>query len=131
MKALKELDDPNSEMSKHMREYMQKEARKREARNIKRDELYRYSLTFEDLDDLMNEINLKFKKQYQEALDNNTYIETIDEQWLMVEVACEYGRPLTNQEKIDYEETDAVYFRGWVFGIVHGQGSYPWYSKVA
>ena len=49
----------------------------------------------------------------------------------MVEVACEYGRPLTKQEKIDYGETDAVYFRGWLFGVIHGQGSYPWYSKVA
>ena len=118
-------------MSKRMREYVLEEARKREVKNIKRDELYRYSLTFEDLDDLMNEINLKFNKQYQEAVDNNTYIETIDEQWQMVEVACEYGRPLTKQEKIDYGETDAVYFRGWLFGVIHGQGSYPWYSKVA
>lgn len=129
-KALKELKDPNSELSKHMREYVLEEARKREVREKQIEDFYKQTLTYEDLDDFVNEINLKFKKQYQEALDKNTYIETIDEQWLIVEVALKYGRQLTDFEKNKYNETDAVYFRGWLFGIIHGQGSYPWYSKV-
>ena len=129
-KALNELKDPNSDTSKRMREYVLEEARKREVREKQIDDFYKQTLIYEDLDDFINEISLKFKLKYQEALDKNTYIETIDEQWLIVEVALKYGRVLTKEEKFKYDESDAVYFRGWLFGILHGQGSYPWYYKV-
>lgn len=130
MKALNELKDPNSDTSKRMREYVLEEARKREVREKQIDDFYKQILTYEDLDDFINEISLKFKQKYQEAIDNGTYIETIDEQWLIVEVALKYGRLLTKEERFKYDESDAIYFRGWLFGIAHGQGSYPWYYKV-
>lgn len=132
-KLIEDLKDPNSEASIRSREYFKEVAEQQRLRDIEIQKHYEHLQTFSSLDEYFVGLEDRFKEASCKASEAGTYIETIDEQWLVVEVGMKYGRDLTDYERERLGDSDwsgnGMYFRGYIFGIAHGQGSYPWYQK--
>lgn len=127
-----EMKDPNSQASKNFEKHIEDLIQQEKQLQVDIENLYNKICSYEDFEDFMFWLSEKYSQKSKEASESGTYIDSIDEQWILVEVAEKYGRELTSEEfnKINNPFLSvAYYFKGYVFGIMYGQGSCPWYVK--
>lgn len=131
-KLREDLKDPNSEASIKHRKYIEELAENARKAQLAAEELYIKICSYDDFEDFMSWLSEFYDQRCTEEANQGKYIDSIDEQWDLVKVAETYGRELTEDEleKIDNPFLgSAYYFKGYVFGVMNGQGSVPWYTK--
>lgn len=129
---IRDLKDPESEASKRFEKHLEEMAERARLSQLAAEELYIKICSYTDFEDFMSWLSELYEQKAEEANKQGTYIDDIDEQWDLVKVAETYGRELTADElqKVDNPFLGtAYYFKGYIFGVMHGQGSVPWYIK--
>lgn len=129
---IRDLKDPESEASKRFEQHLEEMTERARLSELNAQELYVKVCSYENFEDFMNWLSEIYDKKVEQAHKEGRYIDDIDEQWDLVRVAQTYGRELTEDEfrKVDNPFLGtAHYFKGYIFGIMNGQGSCPWYIK--
>lgn len=89
---------------------------------IKAETLHNDLLDVEDFDNYIQSLDTEIQKHLEEL-------------WILQDVAYHFGENITDKYSDDilYEinpfTSEFFYYRGYVFGVMHGQGSHPWVSK--
>jgi hypothetical protein len=105
------------------------------AKEKRLDDLYKYIQTYVNFEDYLND--LEKRKRQEISLKPDEYIDSINEEYDLVEVAFMYGKNYSNEisEKIkslNIFTSSFVNFKGYIFGSAHnesGKGSYPIWIK--
>lgn len=129
---LEDFKDPNSEASIKQRKFVEDVTKKAVQAQIKAEELYIKICSYENFEDFMDWLSVTYNQKVEQAHNEGHHIEDIDEQWDLVKVAQTYGREITEDELEKVANPflgSAYYFKGYIFGIMNGQGSVPWYIK--
>ena len=95
-------------------------------RVAKTEEMYLKIKDEESLDPFIKEL---------QALEKDLPLgEELDEYWTLIEVASAYGKNITEDysrqvfEDINCFISEFFYYKGYIFGVMHGQGSCAWYA---
>lgn len=129
---VRDLKDPESEASKRVKKHLEEIAERARLSRLAAEELYIKICSYNDFEDFMSWLSELYDQKCTEEANQGKYIDSIDEQWDLIKVAETYGRELTEDEleKVDNPFLgSAYYFKGYVFGVMNGQGSVPWYIK--
>lgn len=102
------------------------------AKEKRLDDLYKYIQTYVNFEDYLND--LEKRKRQEISLKPDEYIDSINEEYDLVEVAFKYGtiylKDVSNKLKsLNTFTSSFANFKGYIFGIACGQGSYPWWIK--
>lgn len=133
-KLIRDIEDPNSDASIALKQHYQEEAEQLRLSEIRAQEMYVKVSSYESFEEFMLWLSDLRNSEFEKAHQAGKYIEEIPEEWDIVRVAQMYGRELNEDELVGlgnmFLET-AHYFNGYVFGVMHGQGSCPWYRKYS
>ena len=129
---VRDLKDPESEASKRVKKHLEEMAERARLSRLAAEELYIKICSYNDFEDFMSWLSELYDQKCTEEANQGKYIDSIDEQWDLIKVAETYGRELTEDELEKVGNPflgSAYYFKGYVFGVMNGQGSVPWYTK--
>lgn len=129
---IRDLKDPESEASKRVKKHLEEMAERARLSRLAAEELYIKICSYNDFEDFMSWLSELYDQKCIEEANQGKYIDSIDEQWDLIKVAETYGRELTEDELEKVGNPflgSAYYFKGYVFGVMNGQGSVPWYIK--
>ena len=129
---VRDLKDPESEASKRVKTHLEEMAERARLSRLAAEELYIKICSYNDFEDFMSWLSELYDQKCTEEANQGKYIDSIDEQWDLIKVAETYGRELTEDELEKVGNPflgSAYYFKGYVFGVMNGQGSVPWYTK--
>ncbi len=129
---VRDLKDPESEASKRVKKHLEEMAERARLSRLAAEELYIKICSYNDFEDFMSWLSELYDQKCTEEANQGKYIDSIDEQWDLIKVAETYGRELTEDELEKVGNPflgSAYYFKGYVFGVMNGQGSVPWYIK--
>lgn len=129
---VRDLKDPESEASKRVKKHLEEMAERARLSRLAAEELYIKICSYNDFEDFMSWLSELYDQKCIEEANQGKYIDSIDEQWDLIKVAETYGRELTEDELEKVGNPflgSAYYFKGYVFGVMNGQGSVPWYIK--
>ena len=129
---VRDLKDPESEASKCVKKHLEEMAERARLSRLAAEELYIKICSYNDFEDFMSWLSELYDQKCTEEANQGKYIDSIDEQWDLIKVAETYGRELTEDELEKVGNPflgSAYYFKGYVFGVMNGQGSVPWYIK--
>lgn len=102
------------------------------AKEKRLDDLYKYIQTYVNFEDYLND--LEKRKRQEISLKPDEYIDSINEEYNLVEVAFKYGTIYSKDASVKLKPLNMftssfANFKGYIFGIACGQGSYPWWIK--
>lgn len=103
------------------------------AKEKRLDDLYKYIQTYVNFEDYLND--LEKRKRQEISLKPDEYIESINEEYDLVEVAFKHGtiylKDVSNKLKsVNMFTSSFANFKGYIFGnTARGQGSYPLWIK--
>ena len=105
---------------------------KENAKEKRLDDLYKYIQTYVNFEDYLHD--LEKRKQQEISLKPDEYIDSINEEYYLVEVAFKYGtiysKDISDKLKsLNMFTSSFANFKGYIFGIACGQGSYTWWIK--
>lgn len=129
---VRDLKDPESEASKRVQKHLEEMAERARLSQLAAEELYIKICSYNDFEDFMSWLSELYDQKCTEEANQGKYIDSINEQWDLIKVAETYGRELTEDELEKVGNPflgSAYYFKGYVFGVMNGQGSVPWYVK--
>lgn len=93
--------------------------------NNKADTLHENLKELDSLDDYLKELSEKESK-----LECG---QELSEYWVLIEVAKRHGKLLDLSSEISHEINTFIsvfyHYKDYIFGTMHGQGSYPWFVK--
>ena len=125
--------DPTTKEHKEMQDWFKEQEQKKIKAEEEATKLHLYiQQNYSDFEDYINDLSIKYQEAIEQATKEGKYIENIKEQWTLCKVASMYGRELTEDEleKVDNMFIGtAYYYKGYIFAIMHGQGSCPWYIE--
>ena len=93
--------------------------------NIQAEKVETMYLKIKDLESLES----YFKELYE--LEKELPLgEELEQYWTLVELASMYGKTIPEDyiEDINYFTSEIYHYKGYLFGIMHGQGSTPWWA---
>ena len=93
--------------------------------NIQAEKVENLYLKIKDLESLES----YFKELYE--LEKELPLgEELEQYWTLVELASMYGKTIPEDyiEDINYFISEIYHYKGYLFGIMHGQGSTPWWA---
>jgi hypothetical protein len=99
------------------------------AKEKRLDDLYKYIQTYVNFEDYLND--LEKRKQQEISLKPDEYIDSINEEYDLVEVAFKHGtiylKDVSNKLKsLNMFTSSFANFKGYIFGIACGQGLIQW-----
>ena len=93
--------------------------------NIRAEKVENLYLKIKDMESLES----YFKELYE--LEKELPLgEELEQYWTLVELASMYGKTIPEDyiEDINYFISEIYHYKGYLFGIMHGQGSAPWWA---
>lgn len=102
------------------------------AKEKRLEDLYKYIQTYVNFEDYLND--LEKRKRQEISLKPDEYIDSVNEEYYLVEVAFKYGTIYSKDDSVKLKSLNMftssfANFKGYIFGIACGQGSYPWWIK--
>ena len=103
------------------------------AKEKRLEDLYKYIQTYVNFEDYLND--LEKRKRQEISLKPDEYIDSVNEEYYLVEVAFKYGTIYSKDDSVKLKSLNIftasfVNFKGYIFGSAwRGQGSYPLWIK--
>ena len=103
------------------------------AKEKRLEDLYKYIQTYVNFEDYLND--LEKRKRQEISLKPDEYIDSVNEEYDLVEVAFKYGTIYSKDDSVKLKSLNIftssfANFKGYIFGsTAGGQGSYPLWIK--
>lgn len=121
------------EFSKFLEEFAKSEKENKISKEQELKILYNYISNFKNFDDYLEDLDNRKKLYIKDHPDE--YIESTNEEYDLVKVAFKYGTRVEENLMETIRDVNPfigsyAIFKGYYFGIMHGQGSFPWWMSV-